>query len=361
MKLKIALLFVLTAVLFYESNSQTGKKGKSDEMNQKIEFVKHDAEKRVDVTINGELFTSYLWHDPVLQDIKKPVLYPIIASSGTVITRGYPINPRPNERTDHSHHIGLCFNYGNVNGLDFWNNSAGIPEERKDKYGTIQHVSINEPSGGNGYGVLVAFESWIDPKGKELLSEKSEYHFISKGPARIIDRIIVLTATNGDVSMKDTKEGGFGIRVARQLELSSGEELTLTDARGIPTKVKKLSNEGVTGNFRNSQGVEGEGVFGTRGDWVILYGTIGDEKISVIMIDHPDNPGYPTYWHARGYGLLLANPLGAGAYSDGKDVMNFSISEGKSATFKFRLIVFSGNKFKDTEINAYAEEFAGKY
>lgn len=362
MKLKLIVYFLFPAVLFYACGSQSGTRDKSNERDPKIEFIENDSKKRVDVLIEGKLFTSYLWHDPVEQDIKKPVLYPIIASSGTEITRGYPINPRPNERTDHPHQIGLCFNYGHVNGYDFWNNSTAIPEERRDRYGTIRHVDIEKLSGGNGHGVLVARESWVDPAGNELLAEKTEYHFISKGQARIIDRITELTATNGDVSMKDTKEGGFGVRVARQLEMPSDEELILTDAQGIPTKVKKMSNEGVTGNYRNSQGDEGEDVFATRGDWVNLYGTIGDEKISVVMVDHPDNPGHPTYWHARGYGLLLANPLGASDYSDGEDVMNFSIPAGESATFRFRLIVFSGDdKLTDAEIITYTEEFAEKY
>ena len=102
-------------------------------------------------------------------------------------------------------------------------------------------------------------------------------------------------------------------------------------------------------------------VYGTRGKWVDLYGSIGDEKVSIVMVDHPKNPGYPTYWHARGYGLLLANPLGAGVYSNGKDVMNFIIPAGKSATFRFRLIVNSGADLTDAEINAYAEDFAGQY
>ena len=79
------------------------------------------------------------------------------------------------------------------------------------------------------------------------------------------------------------------------------------------------------------------------------------------MIDHPDNPGYPTYWHARGYGLLLANPLGAGTYSDGRDVMDFSIPSGKSATFKFRLVVCSEKILTDSEINALTKDFAKAY
>jgi len=50
----------------------------------------------------------------------------------------------------------------------------------------------------------------------------------------------------------------FGIRVARQFELPSKEDVTLTDAQGNPTTVKALSNEGVTGNYRSSEGITGE-------------------------------------------------------------------------------------------------------
>jgi len=352
----ISLLSVLFVLLISCGTGSDKEKSKSG---IKIIFVRNDAEKKVDVMAGGKLFTSYRWHDPVVLDIKKPVLYPIIASSGTEVTRGYPLNPRPGERVDHPHQIGLCFNYGNVNGYDFWNNSTAIPEERRDHYGTIKHVSIDKLSGPKG--LLVTKESWIDPSDKELLAETTEYNFIAEGNVRIIDRITTLTATGGDIEMKDTKEGGFGIRVARQLEMPSEEELILTDAQGNPETVKKMSNEGITGNYRSSEGITGENVYATRGKWVKLYGTIGAEKISVVMYDHPKNPGHPTYWHARGYGLLLANPLGAAAYSNGKDIMNLNIPSGKSATFRFRLLVSSGTDLTDAEINKYAEDFSGKY
>ena len=56
----------------------------------------------------------------------------------------------------------------------------------------------------------------------------------------------------------------------------------------------------------------------------------------------PQNPGYPTYWHARGYGLFAANPLGQKALSNGKDVLNFALDAGQSVTFRHRVEVTSG-------------------
>ena len=156
---------------------------------------------------------------------------------------------------------------------------------------------------------MVTTESWIDPSGKELISEKTEYHFIAKGSTRIIDRVATLTATSNAVSMKDNKEGMIAIRVARQLELPSKDEVIMTDAQGNPTTVKKMSNDGVSGSYRSSEGVKDDAVWSTRGKWMDLNGIIVNEKIAIILVDHPKNQSYPTYWHARGYGLFAANPL----------------------------------------------------
>jgi hypothetical protein len=92
-----------------------------------------------------------------------------------------------------------------------------------------------------------------------------------------------------------------------------------------------------------------------------LYGNIGDERISLVICDHPKNQSYPTYWHARGYGLFSANPLGAKDFTQGKEELNFSIPAGKSSTFRYRVIINSGSHLTDAEINSYADDFAKKY
>ena len=153
----------------------------------------------------------------------------------------------------------------------------------------------------------------------------------------------------------------FGIRVARQLELPSKEDVVLTDAQGNPTKVKKMSNESVSGTYRSSEGVTGDAVWSTRAKWMDLYGKIGDEKISVVICDHPDNISYPTYWHARGYGLFAANPFGAKDFTKGKEELNYKIPAGDSLIFKYRIIISSGNHLTDEQINSYAADFETSY
>ena len=67
------------------------------------------------------------------------------------------------------------------------------------------------------------------------------------------------------------------------------------------------------------------------------------ETISIAIIDHPKNPGYPTYWHARGYGLFAANPLGQKAFSGGKEELNLTLKQGEKAVFRYRIIIHSGD------------------
>ncbi|MEI6050214.1 MAG: PmoA family protein [Bacteroidota bacterium] len=320
-----------------------------------VSFIIKENEKKVDILIDGELFTSFCRPD----NVYKPILYPVFTSKGTEITRGFPLKPREGEQNDHIHQVGIWFTYGNVNGFDFWGN--GYRGVKEPNGGEIRHLKIEKLRGGAGEGSFVSFESWLDPKGKELMSEKSEYHFIAKGNTRIIDRITTLTAVDTTILWKDTKEGMFAIRVARQLELPSGEGVILLDANGNPSKEKNTKNEGVSGNYRSSEGVSGESVWGTRAKWMDLFGNIRDEKISLVICDHPKNPGYPTHWHARGYGLFSANPFGRSDFTKGKEVFNFAISAGKSATFRYRVIVNSGTHLTDSEINGYSDEFNKKY
>jgi len=109
-----------------------------------VRVVKNEASRRVDVFVDGQPFTSYIWPE----SLTKPVLYPLRTAQGTIVTRGFPLNPRPGERVDHPHHVGLWFDYGNVNGVDFWNSSTSLAPEQRKKMGTIVHRRITRASGG---------------------------------------------------------------------------------------------------------------------------------------------------------------------------------------------------------------------
>lgn len=321
------------------------------EAQKPVKFIQKESEQKVDVMVDGKYFTSYMYPG----NIDKPVLYPLQTASGVLVTRGFPLKNRPNERTDHPHHIGLWFNYGDVNGLDFWNNSYAIKEADKPKYGSIRHTQVVKME--DKQGRLTVAADWVDSKGTVLLKEQTVFIFSGDDKHRVIDRIATLTAQKEKVSMKDNKEGVLGIRVTRELEIPADKPEIFTDAQGNPTPVAVLNNEGVTGNFLTSEGKTGNEVWGTRGKWCLMYGKKNNEDVSIAIIDHPSNPGYPTYWHARGYGLFAANPLGQEALSGGKEKLNFALEPGKSVSFRYRIVISNGYTPSDKEINKLADAF----
>ena len=303
-----------------------------------VRVVANETARRVDVFIDDQPFSSYIWPD----SIKKPVLFPLRTSKGTIVTRGFPLDPRAGERVDHPHHVGLWFNYGSVNGLDFWNNSEAIKPDDRSKYGTIRHVKIKRVSSGRASGELEVEMAWLGADGQALLREETTFIFHAGANERAIDRITRLTALDKQVAFTDNKEGVIGMRVARELEQPGDKPEIFTDANGKATTVPKLDNTGVSGRYRSSEGKTGDDVWGTRGKWTMLAGKIGQEPITLAILDHPKNPGYPTYWHARGYGLFAANPLGQKVFSNGKETLNFTLEPNQSATFRYRVLIISG-------------------
>jgi hypothetical protein len=305
----------------------------------RVDVQSHVEERRVDVLVDGKPFTSYIWPER----LAKPVLFPIRTARGTLVTRGFPLEPRPGERADHPHQVGLWLNFGDVKGVDFWGNSDAIKPEERAKMGEIRHRDVLAARGGLGRGELSVRMDWVMPGGTVALEEGTRFVFRAAVESRTIDRLTTLTAKQGKVTFGDTKEGMLGLRVARPLEQPSNEPEVFTDASGKPTLVPVLNNAGVTGVYTSSERLKGDAVWGTRARWVALSGRVGDEDVVLLILDHPKNPGHPTYWHARGYGLFAANPFGRKAFTGGKEKdAPYTLNPGQSAAFRHRLVILPG-------------------
>ncbi len=321
---------------------------------ERIRVIPNEAERRVDILIDGQPFTSYVWPEK----LAKPVLYPLRTAKGTIVTRGFPLEPRPRERVDHPHHAGLWFNYGNVNGFDFWNNSEAIKPEDAPKMGNIRHRAITLAKSGAEQGELEIEADWIAGKQQLILKEHTRFVFRGAADFRSIDRITTLQALSEKVVFPDDKEGVLGMRVARALEAPSDKPEVFTDATGRPTSVAKLDNAGVNGVYVTSEGKKGEAAWGTRGRWCNLSGQLGDEPVTITILDHPANPGFPTYWHARGYGLFAANPLGQKIFTNNKQELNFTLAPNQSITFRYRILISSALLTPEQTESAYGDFLA---
>lgn len=324
----------------------------SHSLNAQVKLVKDPKEKKIDVLIENKLFTSFLYPD----NIEKPFLYPVFTVNQTDVTRGFPLNPKPGDPTDHPHHIGIWLNYESVNGLDFWNNSYAIPKEKKNKYGWIKTNKIIETKSGNK-GRLSYQANWTNQNNEVLVEEHTQFEFSATGSSRIIDRTTTLTAAT-DVAFNDVKDGFLGMRLAHELQIPTQQDQKFTDDKGNVTLVKGGTDKVANGNYISSEGKIGDAVWSTRAEWVKVHGKMGTDSVSVTIIDHPKNLNYPTYWHARGYGLFAANPLGEKVFTNGARETNLKLKKGEKVSFKYRIVVDAGkNSISAAQIEKLAKAF----
>jgi len=346
-----ATVFLLFAFCFLLSACQQQKEV-NDRRSDYVSLIENDSLTRLDVFIDGKYFTSYLYADSIL---RKPVLFPLTTANDVRVTRGYPFAPNAGERIDHPHHYGLWFNHGDVNGIDFWNSSV----ERKKgdpRYGSINHVKFLKKESGKT-GTLEVAKEWRSSTDTLVLSERTQYVFSGDANRRIITHTTTLTAPDADVLFTDSKEGMFAMRVRRELEIPADDSTVLLTENLTPSS-EVVSKEGVSGHYRNSNGVEGyPDVWGKRAKWMQLSGIVNNDSISICLFDHPENLNHPPHWMARDYGLYSVNPMGSKLYTEGKEQLNFRLKKGESVTFKHQVVIIDGTNPAPAKIRAWYNEF----
>jgi hypothetical protein len=324
---------------------------------KRIQVIELEENEKVDVLIDGSLFTSYIHPSSV----KKPILFPVNTSSGNPLTRGYPLAPQPWEKIDHPHHIGIWLNHGDVNDLDFWNNSEAVPPDRRMHYGTIVHRSVKTTEDGDEKGLLEVTADWKRPDNRTLIRENTKYYFSGRENYRIIDRVSTLEADDLDVLFKDSKEGMLGIRVIRELEQPAGQPMELLNENLVPVMVNPEDDSLSNGLYTSSEGLTGDDVWGTRAKWVKLAGMVENAPAGIVIMDHPENPDHPTHWHARGYGLFAANPFGNKMFTNGRETLNFFLASGEVVILKYRILIFDGIEPGNEEIERFYSNFVSSY
>ena len=272
--------------------------------------ITNQNDEKMRVEIDGTLFTEY--H---LKGFSNPILYPILNPDGTGMTRDWPINEdgRKGEEKDHPHHKALFIGHQGQNGVDFWHGG------RKGA-GTTRHARILDVRSGQDRAALKTFNLWEDSEGKVLCSDTRELQFSVVNGARVIDLELNMHASHGDLTFQEYKDGFVGLRTHPHLRLTAKPAKGVTD---------------VFGKARNSAGDEGKAIWGKRADWVHYFGKADGKPAGIAFMAHPDNPRSPTWWHARDYGLVAANPFGP--KKNGADG-EFVLPEGQTLTLRYRFV-----------------------
>lgn len=267
------------------------------------------------VTVGGRRFTRYRYG---AEFAEKPVFHPVNAPNGARVNREYPMVPGlPGETADHPHHQSMFFTYDEVNGTNFWNPDKANIGRR------VEHLGAEVQ--GN---TLVARLAWKDKDGRVVLDELKRVTFGGDSDVFWMDHDLTLIASNGPVTMGDTKEGMFAIRLNDTLKEAGG-----------------------SGRYINAEGLEtAASVWGKRSAWVAIRGTVADavqtRPVTVAIFAHADGARFPPFWHARDYGLFSANPLGQHAFDPALPENITRLAQGDQLRLRFRLAVYDGEVSK---------------
>jgi hypothetical protein len=291
---------------------------------------------RIDVMIGGRPFTVF-YFDPA---VAKPYLSPLRSAQGTIVTRSFPMDPSiPGEDHDEPHQRAMYFAHGDINGYDFWGEAA-FPrwsDHSQATFGRTVFRKLDEMRGGPDSGILEAEFDLLTNDGQAIAAETQAYTFRGDEQSRIIDCEFTISANHGPVKFGDTKEGTFAIRLVKALDSPPGRMV-------------------------NSAGAIGEkAIWGKRADWVDYDGNVEGEEVGVAVFDSPQNLRHPTYWHARHYGLLAANPFGIKEFThDRRQDGSYALAAGESLTLRYRVFIHHGDFQQADVANAYRQYAAVK-
>jgi len=261
----------------------------------------------LEMRLNGEVFSLY----NVTTGPNKPFFHPIYAPGQRQVVRGFPVEPKPGETSDHPHHQGLWFTHGSVNGEDFWS----LTKSR------TAHTGYADLSSGPVYCAFLASTAWITQAGNTIARDFREFRAYVLDGVRVLDVTITVKPEGAPLVFGDTKEGSFGLRLADSMRLRGGD-----------------------GRIVNSEGLTDGATWGKRAAWVDYYGSVNGATVGVAILDHPSSFRHPTYWHVRDYGLFTANPFGIHDFEPNRPAGsgNHTVPMGGSLTLRYRLLFHTG-------------------
>lgn len=257
-----------------------------------VAFEQNDTSLRI--TIDGKPFATYMWQD---RNILRPYFAHVHAPDGKPVTRNQP-PVEGKDATDHANmHPGIWLAFGDLGGSDFWRNK-----------GSVQHVEFVEKPKGTKNGASFAVKNRYVAGGKTVCEEVCRIAVTVQPGGTLIDWTSEFTGP-GDFTFGDQEEMGLGIRVATPLTVKNG------------------------GRIVNSTGAKNEKeVWGKPAEWCDYGG--------ITLMPHPKN-FRPSWFHARDYGVLVANPFGRNAFTKGEKSA-VTVHKGETFRLRFGILVHSG-------------------
>jgi len=264
---------------------------------------------KINVTIDGKYFTSYICSE----DEKYPFFYPVNGpiSGGSLTSMRNAIWP---------HHSSLFFGCDQVNGGNYW--QEGLERGRI--------ISVNAQILKEGGDTVIITDECIWSRPGALSPVKDLRKFTITAPSATMTQIDAEITMEMliDVHIKKTNHSLFSARMAADLSVSNG------------------------GTMINAEGAIGEkDTFGKNSPWIDYYGKRGNATEGLAIMQHPSNPWYPSPWFTRDYGFMSPTPM----YWPQNGEETF-MQKGSILLLHYRVLVHSGTS-EEADIAGQFEKY----
>jgi hypothetical protein len=277
-----------------------------------VEFVSGSG--RVAVIIDGLPIAVYYYQDDT---ILRPYFAHVRALCGVQTTRHHP-PIEGQDPVDHgTMHPGIWMSFGDVSGSDYWRLKA-----------RVRHAEfVAPPQAGSGRGSFAVRNQYLaqhDPS-KTVCEELARYTFsiCPEGYLLLWDSTF---SADHEFAFGDQEEMGIGFRVATPLRVGASGKVDLPPGSGAMLDSEGRKNE--------------KEVWGNAADWCDFSGTMAGRRAGMTIFCHPEN-FRPSWFHARDYGLLEANPFGRQAFRKGPP-SKVTVSPGEKLRLRYGVLVHSG-------------------
>lgn len=251
---------------------------------------------KINVSIDGRFFTSYIFSE----DEKYPFFYPVNGpiSGGSVTSMRNAVYP---------HHTSLFFGCDLVNGGNYW-------QEGLERGRIISVNALIEKQGGDS--VVITDECiWSRPGAISPVKDTRRYTIISPSATMTLIDVEITMEMLMDVRIKKTNHSLFSARMAADLAVTNG------------------------GTMINAEGAKSEkDTFGKGSPWIDFYGKRGVTIEGLAIMQHPLNPWYPSPWFTRDYGFMSPTPM----YWPANGEETF-MKEGTKLRLRYRVVVHAGD------------------
>ena len=298
-----------------------------------VEFAHDDS--KVTVTIGGKPFAVYCYKD---EAITRPFFAHVRAPNGAQVTRNHP-PIEGQDITDHpTLHPGIWMSFGDISGSDYWRLKARVR----------QAEFVDEPRGGPDKGTFAVRNEYLeqaDPS-KVVCNEVARYTFLVR-PAGYL--LLWDSTFSGDREFYfgDQEEMGLGFRVATPMRVGSKPKDKVAPGNGTIQDSEGRTNEKQT--------------WGNAAKWCDFSGTLAGERLGMAIFSHPGNVR-PSWFHARDYGILVANQFGRKAFHKG-DASKIVVRPGEKFRIRYGVLIHSSPSGSQADLAAAYEDYlaqAGK-